>query len=1489
MRLFGVSRPLANSTSTRRRRRRIVGLTTALAAVALIVPVGTTSAAADDGDDIVLEDFEIPVITSADTTNGTVDLQTSGQITITGGELIYSGPAIDLSTGCTQLNEAGTKFCLGTDSSLDGTLVSGGGPFAGPIAISDLQGIAPMGPGPFDDSGPALGWIADEAVETLGSLYDLPADGRVRAYAGDAIRGYILNRILDIFDRSLYGVELSPREQVTFDWVNDVLLEQDRKIAQWAVDEFNQFRTAECAYTVPAAPAWVESPVELPQDVRTWCAGRQPALASLFVYTPPQPPASAFTAWAVYRHAAELGLEDYDLEAVGESMAGMYRAIGVATGFAIAGGAAAAAGVLAGTLTSGYILATGSAQGAIFASVFPHAVRAGTLVSVTAGAVASIVAAVVAAIVMTVIGSIQVHDYEQVGIDLRDDLAAAKRATDVFGLGGLRDDYAGRALREGMASDLPPYREEPGLSRLADSVVRGVGSYPGKGVYLPEKSQLWAENATTDLDYRFLVMDGGSPHVESSITVPSGEADTTIRFSRGWLIADLGDGTGEHAALDFTYTDNAGRSAVASRVGPAPGAPAPDGGFLVAREGDDGALTADRSETIHFTRRDGTPVSVALVPPDIPRVAGVRPSVVGPLTPGRTVILRPNPVAADGSFDGLHETGFEYTWNVKRIDPQGSGWIEVVAPTTSYDTRFRPDALGQYRAHVHVHDTDPADGTVPDVDGVVDFVVKAPEPELTTLTLTDDGQDRLQLSVQLGAQVPDEDFTVEVRWPGSVDGAEGPLTTLDLECHTIDPMSCSTVATDLHPDLKGQLAYTLPWNADLTDLVTVKITDRYGAAVARSFTIPTASRPTFLPPPSPAPERPGTVVFDPKGTVVEVPVASPTTGSAGYDIAEVVIPPNTGFTFRDPADPTMTTNLITLPNGAGTITKSIDNATGQSFLMLTSVPPVSAIGSYTIPLIVQQNGGGHNTIPLTIQIVPSSGDRFRAALATDAEPLATYDASPKLIPYVMGGQTDWGPYAGDVCVKLEYRTFPLEDPPAERCGPIDSFRDADGHLAPLPFADEFGGDLLDGLYQATVRLVSTDAHVDTTPTSISFYLDLPEEPEPPAISDFAWTQSTRTLTFTATPGEPDVPITTYACTIDGASVACPDAAQGSWSGASLARGSHTFGLTVTDASGAQAHADHVFEVANEAPTALALSRLDVDEGQPAGTEVGTFSTTDPDAGETFTYSLAPGGPDNAAFSIVGDVLTTTASFDASEKSQYSILVTSTDAGGGSITHPFTITVNDIPSAPVIAIGTGAVCLPSGLAGGVIPLVVSDPDTPTSRLTVTLAGNSNQALVKSALVLITGQNADRAVALTATPGATGSTTLTLQVSDGTLSSTLPIRVEVGKRGATLIGGAGTDLLVSLGGHARLDGAAGDDVLCGGLGNNTLIGGPGRDTLDGGVGNDTLSGGDGEDRLFGGIGKDSLTGGAGIDLFDGGSGVDRATDRIASEIQVGIERN
>ena len=45
---------------------------------------------------------------------------------------------------------------------------------------------------------------------------------------------------------------------------------------------------------------------------------------------------------------------------------------------------------------------------------------------------------------------------------------------------------------------------------------------------------------------------------------------------------------------------------------------------------------------------------------------------------------------------------------------------------------------------------------------------------------------------------------------------------------------------------------------------------------------------------------------------------------------------------------------------------------------------------------------------------------------------------------------------------------------------------------------------------------------------------------------------------------------------------------------------------------------------NERPTDLALSATSINENVAANTAVGTFTSTDPDAGNTFTYILVPG-------------------------------------------------------------------------------------------------------------------------------------------------------------------------------------------------------------------------------------------------------------------------
>ncbi|MFN6462359.1 MAG: DUF4347 domain-containing protein [Nostoc sp. DedVER02] len=100
---------------------------------------------------------------------------------------------------------------------------------------------------------------------------------------------------------------------------------------------------------------------------------------------------------------------------------------------------------------------------------------------------------------------------------------------------------------------------------------------------------------------------------------------------------------------------------------------------------------------------------------------------------------------------------------------------------------------------------------------------------------------------------------------------------------------------------------------------------------------------------------------------------------------------------------------------------------------------------------------------------------------------------------------------------------------------------------------------------------------------------------------------------------------------------------------------------------------------DEVPTGLTVSKLAVDENVPAGTEVGTFITTDPDATDTFTYSLVAGtgDTDNSAFTIVGDKLKINSSPDFETKSSYNIRVQTTDASGAIYEKELAIAVNNL--------------------------------------------------------------------------------------------------------------------------------------------------------------------------------------------------------------------
>ena len=111
---------------------------------------------------------------------------------------------------------------------------------------------------------------------------------------------------------------------------------------------------------------------------------------------------------------------------------------------------------------------------------------------------------------------------------------------------------------------------------------------------------------------------------------------------------------------------------------------------------------------------------------------------------------------------------------------------------------------------------------------------------------------------------------------------------------------------------------------------------------------------------------------------------------------------------------------------------------------------------------------------------------------------------------------------------------------------------------------------------------------------------------------------------------------------------------------------------------------------NESPTDITLSPSSVDENEPSGTDVGPLATTDPDSGDTFTYTLVAGtgDDDNADFQVTGSTLKTSETFDYETKSSYTVRVRTTDSGNASTEKALTITVNNTNDAPTANDDTG---------------------------------------------------------------------------------------------------------------------------------------------------------------------------------------------------------
>ncbi len=160
---------------------------------------------------------------------------------------------------------------------------------------------------------------------------------------------------------------------------------------------------------------------------------------------------------------------------------------------------------------------------------------------------------------------------------------------------------------------------------------------------------------------------------------------------------------------------------------------------------------------------------------------------------------------------------------------------------------------------------------------------------------------------------------------------------------------------------------------------------------------------------------------------------------------------------------------------------------------------------------------------------------------------------------------------------------------------------------------------------------------------------------------------------------------------------------------------------------------------NETPTDIALSVTTVAENQPIATIVGLFSTTDPDAGNTFTYALVAGtgSTDNASFTIdASGNLKTAASFDFETKSSYSIRVRSTDQGALFVEKVFTIGVTDVDDTP--GFDVSAISGNTTEAGGTATFTVKLKAQPTANVTIGLTSDDTTegTIDKSSLTFTT---------------------------------------------------------------------------------------------------------------------------------------------------------
>src|SRR5690606_29514768 len=159
----------------------------------------------------------------------------------------------------------------------------------------------------------------------------------------------------------------------------------------------------------------------------------------------------------------------------------------------------------------------------------------------------------------------------------------------------------------------------------------------------------------------------------------------------------------------------------------------------------------------------------------------------------------------------------------------------------------------------------------------------------------------------------------------------------------------------------------------------------------------------------------------------------------------------------------------------------------------------------------------------------------------------------------------------------------------------------------------------------------------------------------------------------------------------------------------------------------------------------------------------------------FKVERAMGGGGFAQVATVGANVSNYTDSSVMPGAQYTYRVRAYNSAGDS---PFSNTASfSVPSASAPTISTIAdQALTVNGVPGPIPFAIGEAETAAGIVTLS-AASSNTSLVPNSNVVFGGVGANRTVAVTPNGGATGSTTITVKVSDGKLSTSCTFTVSV----------------------------------------------------------------------------------------------------------------